>query len=174
MMPTPDFILELRKHIGHATLPLSGVTAIVENAQGKVLMGKRSDTGRWALVSGVCEPGEQPADTVVREIKEETGVDAKVSALVSVINADTATVHANGDYAQYMDHLFLCELDPQGNTQAFVGDEESLSIGWFSPDDLPDPITASSVERLGLLKHFRSLEEQGKGHTLFMLAGQLQ
>lgn len=71
-MSTPEFVLELRKKIGHDLLWLNGVTGCVLNEHGQLLLGRRSDTGEWAMVYGINEPGEQPADTVVREIKEET------------------------------------------------------------------------------------------------------
>ena len=81
-MPTPEFILELRKKVGHDLLWLMGVSGYVEDEQGRVLLGKRSDTGEWAMVYGINEPGEEPADTVAREVKEETGVDIVVTDLV--------------------------------------------------------------------------------------------
>ena len=74
-MPTPEFVLELRKKIGHDLLWLNGVTGCVLDDRGRLLLGRRSDTGEWAMIYGINEPGEQPADTVVREIKEETGID---------------------------------------------------------------------------------------------------
>ena len=52
-MPTPEFILELRKKIGHDLLWLMGVSGYVEDEQGRVLLGKRSDTGEWAMVYGI-------------------------------------------------------------------------------------------------------------------------
>ena len=63
-MPTPEFILELRKKVGHDLLWLMGVSGYVEDEQGRVLLGRRSDTGEWAMVYGINEPGEEPADTV--------------------------------------------------------------------------------------------------------------
>ena len=116
-----------------------GVSGYVEDEQGRVLLGRRSDTGEWAMVYGINEPGEEPADTVAREIKEETGVDVIVTDLVSVKSSRKVLTYANGDNTMYMDHLFVCKPDPNGNAEPFVGDEESLNVGWFSPDDLPQP-----------------------------------
>ena len=56
-MPTPEFILELRKKVGHDLLWLMGVSGYVEDEQGRVLLGKRSDTGEWATVSAGSSPG---------------------------------------------------------------------------------------------------------------------
>ena len=136
-MSTPEFVLELRKKIGHDLLWLNGVTGCVLNEHGQLLLGRRSDTGEWAMVYGINEPGEQPADTVVREIKEETGIDAIVTDLVAVTSSNKVLTYANGDNTMYMDHSFLCALKPGGNAEPFVGDEESLSVGWFDLDDLP-------------------------------------
>ena len=41
-----------------------------------MLLHRRSDTGKWALIGGALDPGEHPADGVVREVLEETGIDA--------------------------------------------------------------------------------------------------
>ena len=71
-MPTPEFILELRRHIGNETLWLSGANLVVlrEGEAGtEVLLGRRADDGNWAAISGIVEPAEAPADTVVREAR---------------------------------------------------------------------------------------------------------
>ena len=96
-MPTPEFVLSLREKIGHDLLWLMGVSGYVEDEQGRVLLGRRSDTGEWAMVYGINEPGEEPADTVAREVKEETGVDVVVTDLVSVKSSRKVLTYANGD-----------------------------------------------------------------------------
>ncbi|PJM72647.1 ADP-ribose pyrophosphatase [Bifidobacterium primatium] len=163
-MATPEFILELRRKIGHDPLWLSGVSAYVEDGEGRVLLGRRADTGEWALVYGINEPGEEPAVTVMREVKEETGVDCVPTELVSVKSSTVMLTYANGDQAMYMDHLFLCSLKPGGNAEPFVGDDESLTVGWFSPDDLPQPLAKTTVERMGYVREFR---RRGDHRALF-------
>ncbi len=167
-MPTPDFIVELRTKIGHDLLWLIGVTGLVRNSDGRILLAQRADTGEWALVYGINEPGEQPADTVVREVKEETGVDVVVTDLVSVVSSDRVLTYANGDQTMYMDHSFLCEIKPGGNAEPFVGDDESLNVGWFALDDLPQPLAASTVERLELFRRYLDNKSRGDAHALFV------
>ena len=171
-MPTPEFILELRKKVGHDLLWLMGVSGYVEDEQGRVLLGRRSDTGEWAMVYGINEPGEEPADTVAREVKEETGVDVVVTDLVSVKSSRKVLTYANGDNTMYMDHSFLCALKPGGNAEPFVGDEESLSVGWFDLDDLPTPLAASTSERLELFHTYIENKKHGDAHALFQFDGQ--
>jgi len=78
-MATPDFILSLRERIGTELLWLSGVTAVVlrEGAAGtEALLVRRSDNGAWTPVTGIIDPGEQPAVAAAREVLEEAGVVA--------------------------------------------------------------------------------------------------
>ena len=126
-MATPEFILRLREKIGNDLLWLVGITAYVEDDEGRVLLGRRSDTREWALVYGINEPGEEPADTVIREVKEETGVDVVPTALVSVKAGKNITTYANGDRTQYLDLTFACRLAEGGCAAPRVGDDESLS-----------------------------------------------
>ena len=50
----------------------------------KVLMGKRNDTDKWTVPAGHIEKGECPFFGMIRELKEETGLDAKEVKLVQV------------------------------------------------------------------------------------------
>jgi 8-oxo-dGTP pyrophosphatase MutT (NUDIX family) len=133
-VPTPDFVLALREKIGHDPLPLPGVTAVVFDDAGRVLLGRRSDNGRWSLITGCLEPGEQPAVGLVREIEEETGVVAVAERLVSV-TALPMMACANGDLVHWLDLTFRCRAV---GGDARVNDDESLEVGWFDRLTLPD------------------------------------
>jgi ADP-ribose pyrophosphatase YjhB (NUDIX family) len=132
-MPVPEYVANLRRSIGHDLLWLPGVTAVVLDGDASVLLVRRADNGRWAPVTGIVDPGEQPAVCAVREVAEETCVVARVQRLVSVTAGDPV-VHANGDLAQYLDLTFRCEY--VSGTPA-VGDDESVEVRWFALDDLP-------------------------------------
>ncbi len=137
-MPTPPFITELRRHVGHAPLWLIGTAAVVlrDGAAGKeVLLVRRSDTGEWSLVSGIVDPGEHPVDTITREAMEETGVSIEVERMLWLV-VDEPITYPNGDQCQYLDHGFLAHWRAGA---AHVGDEESTEVGWFPVDVLPTP-----------------------------------
>lgn len=151
-MPIPPFIAELRSKVGTDLLWLTGVTAVVLDDDGRVLLGQRADSGRWALISGILEPGEQPAVAMVREIKEETGVDAVVDALVAV-DVTAPITYPNGDRTQYLDLLFLAHAT---GGEAHPADDESIAVGWFPTDQLPENTGHHTVERLAHLEAYRA------------------
>lgn len=105
-MPTPDFVLELRRHIGIRPLPLVGVTAVIVR-DGHVLLGRRSDNGRLTPITGIVDPGEEPADAAVREAEEEAGVRIRADRLAWVHQIPRVT-YANGDQSDYLDLTFAC------------------------------------------------------------------
>ncbi|MGW4750088.1 NUDIX hydrolase [Streptomyces sp. NPDC004290] len=134
-MATPDFIRELRKTAGHQLLFLPGVSAVVFDDRGRVLLGKRADNGSWALVGGIVDPGEQPADAVVREVYEETAVRCVPERILLVETLRKPVVYANGDICQYLDVAFRCRAV---GGEARVNDDESTEVGWFEVDALPE------------------------------------
>ena len=105
---------------------------------------RRADTGEWSLVSGIVDPGEHPATTLVREALEETGVTIVVERMLWLTVADEIT-YANGDRCRYLDHGFLARW---ASGEAFVGDDESTEVGWFPVDALPEPGRGPLVERV--------------------------
>ncbi|MFF4255439.1 NUDIX domain-containing protein [Streptomyces sp. NPDC001663] len=133
-MPTPDFIHEIRAAAGHQLLWLPGVSAVVFDDEGRVLLGQRADNHKWALISGIPDPGEQPAVAIAREVEEETGVRVAVERLVAVRSGRQVT-YPNGDVCQFMDICFRCRAL---GGEARVNDDESLAVGWFALDELPE------------------------------------
>ncbi|MCU1412949.1 MAG: ADP-ribose pyrophosphatase [Microbacteriaceae bacterium] len=131
-MATPDFVLSLREKIGNAPLWLSGVTAVVLR-DTEVLLVRRSDTGAWTPVTGIIDPGEEPAVAAEREVLEEADVVARAEALVWV-QVIPPVVYPNGDRSQYLDIVFRCSYvsgDP------FPADGENTEAAWYPLDALP-------------------------------------
>jgi ADP-ribose pyrophosphatase YjhB (NUDIX family)/GNAT superfamily N-acetyltransferase len=152
-MPTPEFVLSLREHVGHDLLWLSGVTGVVLDDAGRLLLGRRADTGDWALPSGILEPGEQPADGLAREVEEETCVRVRVEALTSVWTQPEVR-YPNGDRSQYLDLGFLCH---HVSGEPGVGDGELTEVGWFGRDNLPEGLRPSSTVKIE-----RALASEGR------------
>ena len=132
-MTTPDFVLALREKIGHDDLWLPGVTAVVLRGS-EVLLVRRADSGAWTPVTGIVDPGEEPAIAAAREVLEEADVIAQVDSLSWVKVIDTV-IYQNGDRSRYLDLVFRCRWvsgDP------FPADGENTAAAWFPLDSLPE------------------------------------
>ncbi|MDH6141546.1 8-oxo-dGTP pyrophosphatase MutT (NUDIX family) [Kitasatospora sp. GP30] len=158
-MAIPPFLAELRTLVGTRPLWLTAACVVVLDEQQRVLLGRRADTGCWALVGGIVDPGEQPADAAVRECFEETGVRVAPEQLTSVTVSPLVT-YPNGDQVQYLELTFRCSVV---DGQARVNDDESLEVAWFAQDELPD-MDGYSRERLDLALGFT-------GQTAYAFSG---
>lgn len=133
-MPVPPFIAHLRRHIGTAQLWLMGANVAVLR-DGEVLLVRRADTGEWALISGIVDPGENPAETAAREALEEAGVRIEVERMLWLVVNEPLT-YSNGDRCQYLDHGFRARWI---GGEARVADDESTEVAWFPVGALPEP-----------------------------------
>jgi 8-oxo-dGTP pyrophosphatase MutT (NUDIX family) len=132
-MALPPYVSTLRAHVGHDLILLPSASAVVYDDTGRILLLRRTDTGRWSLPAGMVDPGEQPADAAVREIFEETGIHAAVDRVAGV--AHHPVEYPNGDRCEYLDVWFRCHA--VGGAPRADG-EESLAVAWFAPDQLPE------------------------------------
>ncbi len=142
-MPTPDYVVDLRRKIGHDMLWLTTAMGVVLDGTGRILLGRRADTGAWAPPGGIIDPGEHPADAAVREIYEETGVIA-LPELLACISVSEPIRYRNGDEVRYLEFTFRCRA---AGGQARVADSESTDVGWYEPGALP-PVSAAARARI--------------------------
>ncbi|NBM16984.1 NUDIX domain-containing protein [Streptomyces sp. GC420] len=133
-MAIPEFIREVRATAGTQLLFLPGVSAVVFDGEGRVLLARRADNGKWSIIGGIPEPGEQPAEAAMREVLEETGVECVVERVVLVQTLEPIQ-YPNGDVCQFMDISLRCRAMAG---EARVNDDESLEVGWFDLDALPE------------------------------------
>ena len=134
-MPISEHIAGLRARVGCDLLLLPGVAAVIQDAQGRILVQRRTDDGTWGLPSGAIDPGETPAQAVVREVYEETGlhvIPTRIRALVG--GGDFRFTYPNGDVAEYVAIIFDCAL--LGGELAML-DGESMELRWVTPADMP-------------------------------------
>lgn len=142
-MAIPDFIRTIRAAAGQQLLWMPGVSAVVFDDAGRVLLGQRADNQQWAVISGIPDPGEQPAACAVREVYEETGVHCVPERIVMVKSGGEVTFE-NGDICQFMDVCIRCRAV---GGEARVNDDESIEVGWFDVDALP-PLSEYQLFRI--------------------------
>jgi len=146
-MPIPPYVVHLREYIGHATLLLPAVGAIIRDEAGRILLIRRGDGRGWSLPGGIMEPGESVVDSLVREVWEETGLQVEPVRLVGVYS-DPEYLHItypNGDQVHVVSSTFECRvlggvLGPDG--------EESLEVVYFLPEALPETLVGDHAVRI--------------------------
>jgi 8-oxo-dGTP pyrophosphatase MutT (NUDIX family) len=117
---------------------------VLDADSSSILLIRRSDTGEWAPITGIIDPGEQPADAAAREALEEADVVIAVERLAGV-GVTHPVRYRNGDQAQYLDLVFTCRWvsgDPR------PADGEALEVRWFPVDVLPE-MSADFRRRIG-------------------------
>ena len=133
-MPMSPYLRSLRERIGHDLLLLPGVSAVIRDEEGRILLARSRDDARWALIGGGLEPGEEPAEAIVREIREELGVEPTIGPIVGVFGGeDLFITYANGDRCAYVTTAYECRLAAGALTLEV---EELSEVAWFAPADI--------------------------------------
>ncbi|WP_433226989.1 NUDIX domain-containing protein [Microtetraspora malaysiensis] len=106
-----SYLKWLRGHVGHDLLVLPSVTAIITDEDGRVLLAEDVGTGWWTAPGGAIDPGERPADAVLREMREELGVEVEATSILGVFGGSEFVVeYGNGDRVQYVMTVFACRI----------------------------------------------------------------
>lgn len=69
-----------------APVPAVGVVCLRENAVLLIRRGTPPRQGEWSLPGGRIEPGERATEAALRELREETGVEAEITGLIDVVD----------------------------------------------------------------------------------------
>lgn len=134
-----EYILDLRKIVGHRPLLQVGASVIVENDRGEILLQRRADNHCWGYAGGSVELNEAVEDTAKRELYEETGLIARELTLFGVFSGEGMHyVYPNGDEVSNVDIVYLCR-----NYEGVLKkqDSEVEQLGFFPADRLPQPIS---------------------------------
>jgi ADP-ribose pyrophosphatase YjhB (NUDIX family) len=105
-----------------------GSCAVVLNGQRELLLQKRADNGQWALPGGAMEIGETFAESVIREVREETGIFVEIERIVGIYS-DPGHVFAYDDGEVRQQFNICCAARILGGTVAVS--IESTEVGFF-------------------------------------------
>ncbi len=118
--------------------PKIAVNALVFNDRGEVLLAKRTDNGLWCIPGGHMELGETLTQACLRELQEETGLEAEVVRLMGVYSDTAGSLHfAQGREWHTVRVSFLCRATG-GELRL---SEETSELKYFSVAELPSMIT---------------------------------
>ena len=132
-----DYVARLRACVGNDLLILNSAGACIRDGQGRILLLRRSD-GLWSVPGGGLEPGERLDQAVVREVREETGLEVEPTALIGVYS-DPAYIfsYPNGHQVQPIIAFFECRV-VGGMLQPDL--DEILEARYFGPQDELPPL----------------------------------
>lgn len=124
---------------------IPAASAVVVDDQGRVLLHRRRDNNLWSVPGGAMEPGESISQTVVREVKEETGLDVKPRRIIGVYsNPHHVVAYDDGEVRQQFSVCFACDL--VGGTLEAENDE-SLEVGFFTREQIATIDMTASIRR---------------------------
>lgn len=145
-MISPHIAL-LREYVGHDLLLLPAASVLPVDDAGRVLLVWPVGAREWHTLGGFVEPGESPADTAVREAREETGAEVKLTRLVDVFGGpECEHTYPNGDRVAYVCAFYegrIISGDPA------PADGELSKCAWFTPRELA-AMKLGSMDRLML------------------------
>ncbi len=127
-----DYIHELRPLIGHRKIILNAATTIIER-DGKILLQRRTDNGKWGLIGGLLEMNETYQEAAIREAREETGLEVKLESFLGIYH-NHDMVWGNGDCAHVVTAFFTASII-SGEPRV---DEESFELRFFGMEELPE------------------------------------
>ena len=121
---------------GYVT-PKVAVGAAVGNDKGELLLVRRADSGVWLYPTGWADVGYSAAEVVVKEVLEETGIEAEPVRLIAVLDG----LRLGFTRVPLYSLVFHCRA---------VGGElhahplECADVGWVPPDHLPSPLAGAA------------------------------
>lgn len=130
-----DYVARLRARVGSRKVILVYATALIRDAQGRLLFQRRRDFAWWGLPGGVLEIGETLSACCVREAREETGYTVEPVRLVGLYSGPQYDVrYPNGDEVQQFTVAFECRL---GGGDGQADGAEARAQAFFPPEALP-------------------------------------
>ncbi|HCP23398.1 MAG: NUDIX domain-containing protein [SAR202 cluster bacterium] len=122
--------LRFGDRIGRDGVLRPGASGIIfDESRERFLLTRREDNGRWCLPGGGMDPGESAGEACVREIWEETGLEARITKLVGIYTTpDLLVEFPDGNRIQPVAFSFEAEI-----TGGELGlSDETTDFGWYT------------------------------------------
>ena len=130
-MGISKYLAGLRAHVGTGLILRPGVSALVRDDDGRLLLEHRADSGDWSLPGGAVDPSEAPAQALVREVREETGLDVEV---IGAAIGGVELLIPFGGVAAVVD--FVCRPAADADLDAVRPGDDAADVGWFTPAEV--------------------------------------
>jgi 8-oxo-dGTP pyrophosphatase MutT (NUDIX family) len=182
-----NFYIEV-DNMSKSKAELKEVATILVRDGNKILMGKRSDNGKWTTPGGHLEPGEDKIEGALRELKEEAGISADKKELKHLTSENVTTFTGK----KMKIHAFVVDMDKPKTSSKNDPDEEVKKWEWINTaGGLPKDVASNlhspknvALRQVGLQKgmiftldqifgdiwkpvfeHVEKLQDEKKGNT---------
>jgi ADP-ribose pyrophosphatase YjhB (NUDIX family) len=129
------------------------IRGFVLSPNKKILLVKESADSKWSLPGGWADIGYTPKEIVIKEVKEETGLDVSVERLLAVFDKRKHNHPAQASYVYKM--IFYCAAVSSEITKAF----DVLDVGYFSINDLP-PLSEERILKSQIELVYKKIETE--------------
>lgn len=138
---------EFGDRIGRTAPIRLGVTAAILDGDSRLLLTRRADNGEWCMPGGAVDPGESLAEACAREVREEVGVDVRITRLLGTYSSpDVVAAYPDGNRAQIAAAVFRAEIVAGTPTCS----DEVTEVGWFTASEAAAlPVIATQRGRVG-------------------------
>lgn len=133
-MDSKNYIKWIRSKVGHEKIILVFAGGCVFDKEGRVLLQRRGDSRKWGFPGGAIELGETPEMAAIREVREETGLDVKVTDFIGIYT-DSDMEYPNGDKAHSI--CIFYEAETVGG-QLKCDEVETVELKYFGLDEMPE------------------------------------
>lgn len=124
-----------------------GVSALITNSANEILIIARSLTdsmpGVWETPGGGLDMGEDPHDAVIREVKEEVGLDVEIKNVLDVI----PDANEKNNIKRFLLQIFYA-ADLVNSNQTVTLSPEHSDYRWVKPEELKDVNTSPLLKNL--------------------------
>lgn len=135
-MAMSDYYEKLRDKLGSDLIFMPCVAEIIRNEFGEILFQNKGNEEKWSLPAGAIELGEAPAEALIREVWEETGLCVTPKKLLGVFGGkEFRYQYPNGHKVEYNVFLFECEVQ-SGELNPI--DDETFELRYFNFNEMPE------------------------------------
>jgi 8-oxo-dGTP diphosphatase len=132
-MAISPYVAKLRELIGTRLLLLPSACVIPIDDEGRILLVRQRQHGKWETIGGTVEPDESPHEAAIREAMEEASIDVELTLVAVLGGPEYIATYPNGDRCQYVSSVFEARViggDPAPDH------DETDEVAWFTRDEL--------------------------------------
>lgn len=134
-MDMSEYYKELREKLENQLIFMPSVAGIIRNELGQILFGRKHNELNWGLIAGAIEIGETPAQAMIREASEETGLEIAPVRIIGVYGGvEQRFTYPNGHQVEYLTNVFECAIV---NGELKENNEEMQELRYFNEDQIP-------------------------------------